>query len=384
MSLIKSKRIRKWVLVLIGSTALIGLVFYTQYVEKKEPIRIGVVGPMSGLNSDLSVLGRRGVELAISERNAIGGIKGRKIDIVIKDDKNDPSIARQKRDEFIKEKIQVVIGHYTSGMMLATYGGIRDKEILYLSPTVSADQLSGIDDNFIRFIASTKEQAVVLSNEIQKRNIKRIAIIFDQKNIGFNEALIKNFNEKIKVYGGNITLSVPYSVKDAKVIENIVNQVKLSSADAVFIIAGSEDCAKFAQEIHKGEIKIQILAPLCANTTELIKKGGTAVNGMLIIGGINPDNQAEGFVEFEKKYEKMFSEKPTFASMYSYEATLCLLDAIGRCKKISSENIKREILKIKSYKGIQGSYEIDKFGDNTREYMVFEIMDGKQKRVTNE
>jgi len=384
MSLINSKKTWKWVLILIGSTALIGFVFFTQYVEKKEPIRIGVVGTMSGLNSDLSVSGRRGVELAISERNAIGGIKGHKIEIVLKDDKNDSSIAQQKREEFIKGKIQVVIGHYTSGMMLATYNGIKDKEILYLSPTVSADQLSGMDDNFIRFIASTKEQAVVLSKETQKRNIKRIAIIFDQKNIGFNEMLIKNFNEKIIAYGGNIILSVPYSVKDAEAIENIVNQVKSSSADAVFIIAGSEDCAKFAQEIHKSELKIQILAPLWANTTELIKKGGTAVNGMLIVGGINPDNKSETFVEFEKKYEKMFSEKPTFASIYSYEATLCLLDAIGRCQKTSSENIKREILKIKSYKGIQGSYEIDKFGDKTREYMVFEIMDGTQKQVTNE
>jgi len=157
-----------------------------------EPIKIGVVGTMSGIDSDLSVSGRRGVELAVEEFNNSGGLNGRKVEIVVKDDKNDVNQALRVDNEFIDKNIPVVIGHYTSGMMVESMDYLRTRDILFLSPTISADSLSGIDDNFIRFIATTKEQAVVLTNLANKNNHKKFAIIYDLSNKGFNENLYNN------------------------------------------------------------------------------------------------------------------------------------------------------------------------------------------------
>ena len=66
---------------------------------------------MSGINSDLSVSGRRGVEIATDELNEAGGLGGRKIELVVKDDMFDSTTALNVDKEFIRENIPVVIGH---------------------------------------------------------------------------------------------------------------------------------------------------------------------------------------------------------------------------------------------------------------------------------
>ena len=145
--------------------------------KNKDPIKIGVLGTMSDINSDLSVSGRRGIELATYEFNQAGGLNGRKIELVVKDDKNDVNVALNMEREFIEENIPVVIGPYTSGMIVNSMDYLKDKEILFLGPTISADSMAGIDDNFIRFIATTNEQAVALTDMAKKNNNKNFAII---------------------------------------------------------------------------------------------------------------------------------------------------------------------------------------------------------------
>ncbi len=139
---------------------------------RKETIKIGIVGTMTGSQSDLSVSGRRGIEIAVDQINKNGGIRGKKLELIIKDDLNDAIRAKEIVSEFVKEDIKIVVGHYTSGEMIAAYDEVIKHDILYLGPTISADSFSGLDDNFIRFIASTKEQAQIIADFAIEQNHK--------------------------------------------------------------------------------------------------------------------------------------------------------------------------------------------------------------------
>jgi len=215
----------------------------------KEPIHIGIVGTMSGSGSDLAVTGRRGAELAVKEINEDGGIDGRMIELVIKDDKNDPEVAKSLVDAFIDEDIQLVIGHYTSGMMTAVVDKVNRANILYLGPTVSADELSGRDDHFLRFIASTGEQAKVLTSIAKDFNHKKFIIVVDEKNAGFNTALYNNFVEDLAVVGGDVLSTHYYTDLSREVLDEICDVSCAIDSDGIFIISNASDFSLLAQKL---------------------------------------------------------------------------------------------------------------------------------------
>jgi branched-chain amino acid transport system substrate-binding protein len=346
-----------------------------------EPIKIGVLGTMSDINSDLSVSGRRGVELATYEFNQAGGLNGRKIELVVKDDKNDVNIALSMGKEFISEDIPVVIGPYTSGMIVNSMNYLKDKEILFLGPTISVDSISGIDDNFIRFIATTKEQAVALTDMAKKNSNKNFAVIYDLTNKGFNEALYNNFKEMLTSNGGSVVLTKTFISNKHENYSSLAKDILESKVDAVFIIANSADNASISQQIRKIGSKVQIYSPLWSNTTDLIKKGGNAVEGMFIVGAIDMNDKMKSFVKFKEGYLNKYGENPSFSSVYSYEAANALFEAMKKGPDLKPSTLKDNIIKARDFKGLQGDYQIDKFGDNARKYMIFRVENGTLRKV---
>lgn len=374
----KSKKTELFIICFI---CLILLVYGWMWIRKKNNVKIGVIGTMSGINSDLSVSGRRGVELAVDEANKKRGAKGRKIELVIKDDRNDPNIAKKCYEEFINEKIKLVIGPYTSGMIINSIDYLRNKDILILGPTISADVLSNIDDNFITFVSSTKKQASLLVNVAKKNNNKSFAVVYDDKNKGFNQNLYNNFKKYIEKDSGNIKMVKAFTSGDNANYSSLAEDIAKSKVDALFVIANSADNAAITQQIRKIGCKIQIYSGPWSNTDELIKKGGTAIEGMYIVGGIDLDNRSNDFMKFKENYINKYGENPTFSSVYSYEAAKALMKAIRIENDISSSIIKRNIIKMGNFKGLQNNYQINEFGDSTRDYMIFKVENGQLRKV---
>jgi len=335
---------------------------------------------MSGINSDLSVSGRRGTELAIDEINKNGGLNGKEFELVFKDDKNDPAIALNLQKEFIAENISVVIGPYTSGMIVNSMSYLKYKNILFLGPTLSSDSLSGLDDNLIRFISTTNEQATVLASMADKNQDKKFAVVYDLANNGFNDALYSNFKKLLELNNGQIILTKPFSSSLNVGYSNLAKDVSNSGADALFIIGNSKDNAEITQHIRKLNSKVHIYSPLWSNTADLIKTGGNAVEGMFIVGAIDLKDKSTEFVKFRDAYLDRYGENPTFSSVYSYETTYALLAAMKMGPNLKASTIKDNIIKIGFFKGLQNNYSIDKFGDTTRKYMIFKIESGQLKK----
>lgn len=367
-------------LIILFIICISNLLYLSGCSKSPDPIKIGVLGTMSGINSDLSVSGRRGIELAIDEFNKAGGLKGKKLELVVKDDKNDSILALNLQKEFIKENISVVIGPYTSGMIVNSMNYLKDKDILFLGPTLSSDSLSGIDDNLIRFIATTNEQAMVLANIAHKNQDKKFAVVYDLDNKGFNDSLYNNFKKLLELNKGEIILTKTFSSSLNVNYSSLAKDVLNSGATALFIIGNSKDNAEITQHIRKLNSKVHIYSPLWSNTADLIRTGGNAVEGMFIVGAIDLNDKSTEFVRFRDAYLDRYGENPTFSSVYSYETICALLAAMKMGPNLMSSTIKNNIIKTRYFQGLQNNYSIDKFGDTTRKYMIFKIESGQLKK----
>ena len=82
---------------------------------EQQHIRIGLIGPLTGGSADFGTSMRNGVELAVAEINALGGHVGRKFELVVRDDKADPELARQMSRELMREGVVATIGFCNSG-----------------------------------------------------------------------------------------------------------------------------------------------------------------------------------------------------------------------------------------------------------------------------
>lgn len=351
--------------------------------EKDETVKIGVVGTMTGSQSDLSVSGRRGIEIAVDEINGNGGINGRQIELIVKNDENNPDRAAEIVKEFVEEEVSYVIGHYTSGMMLAAYDELASQDILYLGPTVSADNLSTIEDGFIRFIASTQEQAQIINDVALRDGHKRFIVIYDQKNIGFNEYLYQNFEALLEENNGLVVETLGFESTDEVAMNDLLNRLDQfdSEYEAIFAIAGAYDLAIIAQEMGKSHIEVPIYGPLWAHTDDLVRIGGSYVEGVRVVSGVDYTYNDESFIDFQEEYKERFGTDLTFASIYSYETLRVLAQAMEENKEYSDIQAIQLWICDREYQGLQGSFYIDSYGDNTRSYMMDEVTGNEFKRI---
>ena len=127
-------------------------------MSKKEPIRIGFVADLTGKQAELGVQERNGVQLAVEKINAAGGVAGRPIELIIRDDLGTPDGAKRVDQELINLGAVAIIGHATSGQTRGLQI-TNSANVILLSPTTSTPDLSGKFENFFRVYPTFSDSA---------------------------------------------------------------------------------------------------------------------------------------------------------------------------------------------------------------------------------
>ncbi len=167
--------------------------------DSKQPVKIGFIAGMSGRVADLGIGGLDAVQMLIERENREGGINGHRIQLIIKDDRHDPDVARQAVTELINEGVSAIIGPMTSQMSMAIMPILNKHRILSVAPTVSTQNLFGIDDYFFRVVPSVRTNALVSADyQIKSGNMTRTAAIYDVGNGSYTESWLENFKRVLR------------------------------------------------------------------------------------------------------------------------------------------------------------------------------------------
>ena len=365
---------KKILFLLIAAILIFSLTFSS--CQKKESIKIGYTGTLSGLNSDVGISGRNGALMAVNKINKAGGINGRTLELIIKDDKNDNKKALQVDNEFYTEGVTAIIGHMTSGMADVTVPFINEHKILMISPTIAADYLSNRDDYFLRMIPSNKEQATAVSKAMFLKNVNRVAIIYDNYNSSFTEGLKNKFKENYATHVGKIVLEKSFNPNSVNYRE-ISNELIESGANGVFIIAASDNAVMISQNLYKQRARIKVFLPSWAMTNDLLNHGGKSVEEAILVNFYDNESKSSEYVEFEKNFLPQYGTKPNFSAQFSYEAVTILAEAIKNSEETNSEALKRYIIKKQLFNGLQEMLSFNATGDMSRTKYLYQVRDGK-------
>ena len=341
-----------------------------------EPIRLGFVGGLTGRVADLGEAGRNGFQLAVEQANAGGGIDGRKIEILVKDDTQDPVLAKRVTEELVAAKVAAIIGPMTSAMAEPVLAVATASAIPVISPTVTTTALTGKDDLFLRVISDTSSYAGLSANyQFTKAGVRKVAVVYDLRNRAYTSSWLADFRKTFTKLGGTITAELTFESGDTTDHAAIVKQMQASQPDALLFISSAIDTARFAQQAAQLKASQKLISVDWSATERLIELGGKAVDGLHLPQYFDREDKLPAYEAFQQAYEKRFQRLPGFPSVAAYDATRVVLEAIGKRK--DGESLKQTLLERGPFIGVQQPIVFDRFGDTQRRAYITAIRDGR-------
>ncbi len=335
----------------------------------KEPIKIGFIGEISSGNSQVAIDARNGIEYYFNEVNENGGINGRQIEFIVKDNQGEHDTALLMHEEFLEEDVHFVIGDLLSQMVDSIIESNSD-ELMFITPTISTDAISGYDDFIIRTIPISTRQADIFCEYAEVTGIDDLVVVYDVMNAAYTESIAKRVELLYAESELTIKGMVPYDSRVDDLME-VVNKIEEYNPKNVFMISVAIDTAIMVQMAKKNNPELGIYSVAWAMTNDLIQNGGKYVDEAVFVGIYFPEVYSNEYNEFSEGFNNYYGSKPSFISVLAYDAATVLVKGLENAEETTPMAVKQSIIEIKQYKGLQETFNIDKFGDNNKQYMMY-------------
>lgn len=362
-------------LLTLGVALGLGLFVFVGNSLAQDVYKIGVIEPLSG---NLAVYGlniQKGIDLAVKQINARGGIKGKKIVIVYEDNVADPAKTVSAMKKLITvDKVPVVIGAATSTATLAACPVAEENSVVLVAPPSTSPEITTRCGQYtFRVIASDSYQGVVMADLIWGLGHKKASVMFVNNDYGrgLNDAFISAFKKK----GGKALASVAFE-KEGRDFRTELLKIKKSKAKAVMIVGHpAEASIIFKQGVELG-LDIQWLASEGIKSDDTIKLAGNACEGILVMSP-EVDTKTSSYQAFRKDFMAKYKLEPPIFSDFAFDALNMVAKAI-EVGGYTGPGIKEGLRKVGiNYPGITGDKTFDEHGDVGGTFSVWTIKGGK-------
>jgi branched-chain amino acid transport system substrate-binding protein len=268
----------------------------------------------------------------------------------------------------------------TSEMTMSVMDEINKSGVLMISPTVSTNQLTGIDDNFIRVMSPIRNMTTSIAAFAADRlQLKTVGIIYDLSNLAYSEDSHKDFRSEFTKRGGTISTVQTYTSSAKVSFYDMAQSIVSASVDGVFITASALDTAMICQQFRKLGSDIALLSSGWAMTNDFIQHGGSAAEGVYFSHGLDKNSRRDAYISFNDRFFRRFGKDPDFAAMFGYEAANVIVTGLSENRP--PESLKETILRIKHFKGLQEDFVIDSYGDAHRSMYLISVVNGEYKVI---
>ena len=336
------------------AAALIGLSTLSMAAD---PIKIGVNGPFTGGSSSMGVSMRDGVRLATDEINKAGGVLGRQLLLVERDDEAKNERGVQIAQELInKEKVVAVVGYINTGVALASQRFFQEAKIPVMNNvatgSIVTNQFPKDPDNYVfRNSAPDNIQAPMIANEaVTRRGFKKVAILADSTNYG---QLGREDLEKALTAKGIKPVAVEkFNIKDVDMTAQLL-KAKEAGAEAVLTYAIGPELAQIANGMTKLGWKVPLIGSWTLSMANFIDNAGPGGEGARMPQTFIQEPTTPKRQSFIISYLKTFNPKnarmdsPVSAAQ-GYDSIYLLAAAIKQANSTDGPKIKAALEDLKT------------------------------------
>ena len=328
------------------------------------PLKIGVILPLTGGSSDMGNSARVGAQVAVNEINAVGGYRGRKFELVIRDDQANPDIGLKHAQELVlTEKVAATVGFCNTGVAMKALDVFQTNAHLLIvtcaTGTAITAKYPAADSYIFRTSARDALQSQFLVADIAKHNLKKVALLVDSS--GYGDGGLKDLEAALQTVGLKPHIVVRFKV-GVKTLTDEMKQLKESGADALigWTVGPEEGVISASRAAVNWSVRQYGPWGLSHASAFEIAKG--AAEGVLMVQTALPNPFMERNSSFLRGYAKLGTERPIGSMMsaaQTYDSVHLLLRALFQSNgDISGKGLKNALENLpQPYRGVVTTYD---------------------------
>jgi len=349
---------------------------------ESDTILIGEVGSLTGSEATFGISARNGIELALNESNAAGGVKGKKVAVRVYDSQGKPEEAAQAVTRLIaQDKVAVIIGEAASSVSMAMAEKAQAAGVPQITYTSTAPEVTQKGDYIFRVCFIDPFQGQVMA-KFSRENLKlnQVAVLTDNKS-AYSIGLAKVFIEEFQKMGGQVVANESYSKGDTDFRAQLT-AIKRVKPQGVFVPGYYTDVGLIARQARELGLKVPLLGGDGWESEKLFELGGSALDGSYFSNHYALDNPDPLLKAFAEKYQKIYGGLPDSVAALAYDATRLAIDAMNRAPDLSGKALRDAIAATKDFPGVAGKITINAKRDAEKQAVVLKVENGKTQFVT--
>ena len=312
--------------------------------KKNAVLKIGGIAPLSGGVAVYGVECKNGIDLAVEEINAAGGINGQKIQFICEDDEGDPAKSVSAYKKLVaKDKTRLIIGSLTSGCTLAVTSQAQANKVVQIAPAATAPAITDAGNFIFRACFIDPFQGRV-GGKFAYENLgsKKAAVLYDIGN-DYSVGLMENFVSEFEKQGGKIVAKESYGTGE-KDFNAIITKVKAANPDVVYLPDYYATVALIAKQLRAQGIDTPIVG--ADGWDGLTENAGDEVLNGYYSNHYAEDSDSPAVQKFVKNFEKKYNKKPNAFAALGYDSMYMLKDAIVAAGSTDSVKVRDALEKI--------------------------------------
>ena len=341
----------------------------------QDTIKIANIVEMSGPGTTSGVLFKNGVEMAIKEINAAGGILGKKITYTSEDTQTNPGVAKGLAQKAVDNNVFAIFGPVYSGSIMVSMAESKRGEV----PNFTGGEAASITQQGNPYVFRTSFGQSVSFPKVARyltAKSKKLAVLY--VNNDFGKGGQSTIKQLLANSGTQIVTEISTEAGQVDFSAAVI-QAKQSGADALFAYTNEEESARLLRELRKQGWNKPVIGETVLTSAKVVELAGEAANGALAHVGLTveaPQLQAWG-----KKYQAQFNSVSDHNGVKGYTGMYILKAAIEKAgkldRKAAAAAIRNSCFSAKQHPGVLMDVCFDANGDIDRESFMTEIRGGK-------
>lgn len=345
-------------------------------------IVIGSYSSNTGATGSFGILQKQGIDMAVEEINAAGGINGKKIRMINYDNKseNDETVAVVNR-LISQDGVLAIIGETTSGKSKIGAQIAQANKIVMLTPSATNPDVTKAGNYIFRACFIDPFQGLVMAKFMTENlKFKKAAILRDVKS-DYSVGLSDVFAAELKKMGGEVVIDVSYQEGDID-FKSQLTAIKAKNVDAIFVPGYYNEVALIAKQAKELGMKQPLLGGDGWSSPKLYEIAKDAINGSYFSNHYTTESTDPKTIEFVKNFKAKYNEDADVMAALAYDAVFILAEAIKNTKEVTSANIRNELAKIKDFHGVTGKMSMNENRDAVKSAVVVQVQGNNYKFIT--
>ncbi len=343
--------------------ALIALVLLSGCVQQQQAgtVKIGAVLPLTGVSAIYGQYPREGMQLALKEINDLGGLQGKKLEIIFEDSQSKPINAVTSIQKLINSNnVPVVLVGASSPETLAMAPIAEENKTVLLASGSAAPKIRDAGDYIFRLkVGVDKESDELMRFAFNELKAKTISILYVNNDYG---AGVKEFGEKQFIeLGGKVLKSENFNIEETD-FRSYLLKIKETKPDVVLLAGWPRNMGQILKQARELNFETIFITPGGTIGPEIIEIAGNAADGLIYVMEFNLESEREETKRFREKFKQRYAKEPELFAAMGYDAVKIIAMLLKKCGE-NSVCIKNELYKIQNYQGASAQISFDDHGD---------------------